>query len=84
MATKAGARYAKIHRVNAKITTLASNYTPVGEVLFTFAHHFGKYFMYLGFRDVKMESEEARREPRSQSNQPVSIMATDAHNQSLA
>jgi hypothetical protein len=35
------------------------NYTLIGEVLFTFAYHFGKYFMYLGFRDVKMASDEA-------------------------
>ena len=33
--------------------------------------------MYLGFRDVKMASDEARREPRRQSNLPESIMATD-------
>jgi hypothetical protein len=47
--------------VRTKIPALAPNYTPVGEVLFTFAHHFGKYFRYLGFRDVKTESTEARR-----------------------
>jgi len=29
------------------------------ETLFTFAHYFGKYFMYLGFRDVKMAPDEA-------------------------
>jgi hypothetical protein len=57
---------------------LAPNYTLVGEALFTFAHHFGKYFMYLGFRDVKMESDEARRGPRRRRHQPESIIATDA------
>jgi hypothetical protein len=61
-----------------KTPALAPNYTPVGEVLFTFAHHLGKYFRYLGFRDVKMESDEARREPRRRSNQPQSIIAIDA------
>jgi hypothetical protein len=76
--TKADARYVKNHLVHTITPALASNYTPVGEALFTFAHHFGKYFRYLGFRDVKMMSDEARREPRRQSNQPESIMATDA------
>ena len=57
---------------------LAPNYTPVGEVLFTFAHHFGEYFRYLGFRDVKMASGEARPEPRRQRDQPESIIAADA------
>ena len=51
----------KNHRVHTKTPALAPNYTPIGEVLFTFAHHFGQYFGYLGFRDVKMESGDARR-----------------------
>jgi hypothetical protein len=76
--TKAGARYEKIHGAHTKSPALACNYTPVGEVLFTFAHHFGKYFRYLGFRDVKMESEDARRGPPRQINQPESIIATAA------
>jgi hypothetical protein len=75
---KAGARYVKNHRLNTKTQPLAPNYTPVGEVLFTFAHHFGKYFRYLGLRDVKMESDEARRESRRQSNQLESIIAVNA------
>jgi hypothetical protein len=68
----------KNHRVHTKTPALAPNYTPVGGVLFTFAHHFGKYFRYLGFRDVKMEPDEGRRGPRRQRRQPESIIATDA------
>jgi hypothetical protein len=75
----------KNHRVHTKTPGSRPNYTPVGEVqMFTFAHHFGKYFRYLGFRDVKMESDEARRESRRQSNQLESIIATDAHVQGEA
>jgi hypothetical protein len=37
-------------------------HTPVGEVLFAFAHHLEKYFRYLGFRDVKSASDDARRD----------------------
>jgi hypothetical protein len=64
--------------MHTKNPALAANYTPVGEALFIFAHHFGKYLRYLGFRDVKMQSNEARREARRQRNQPQSIIAADA------
>jgi hypothetical protein len=61
-----------------KTPALAFSYTPLGEVLFTFAHHLGIYFRYLGFRGVKTESDDARQEPRRQSNQLESIIATAA------
>jgi hypothetical protein len=49
-------------------------------VLFTFAHHFGKYFRYLGFRDVKMESDESRRESHHRSNRHDGVEALNALN----
>jgi hypothetical protein len=76
--TKAGARYVKNHCMHTKTQALARNYTPVGEVLFTFAHHFGKYFRYLGFRDVKMVSGEAHRGSHCRSYQLESIFAVNA------
>jgi hypothetical protein len=47
-------------------------------VTFAFAHHFGEYFRYLGLRDVKMGSDEARRQPYRNSNHPESTMAAAA------
>ena len=56
----------------------STGYAGGGGVLFNFAHLSRKYFKYLGFRDANMESDEARRESRRQSNQLESIIATDA------
>jgi hypothetical protein len=57
---------------------VAPNYTPVGGVLFTFAHHLGEYFKYLGLRDAKMDSDESRRKSRYQGSRQESIIAMDA------
>ena len=65
-------------RLHTKTAPLAPNYTLVGRVLITFAHLVGKYFKYLGLRDAKIESEEARRESRHQSCRQESIIAMDA------
>jgi hypothetical protein len=78
VATKAGAQHLKNHRVHTKTPTLVSNYTPVGKVVFTFAHHSGKYFRCLDFSDVTMESDVARRESRRKSYHFDSITATAA------
>jgi hypothetical protein len=47
-------------------------------VLFTFAHHLGEYFKYLGLRDAKMDSDESRRKSRYQGSRQESIIAMDA------
>jgi hypothetical protein len=54
---------------------------PVGEVLFTFAHHFGKYFRYLYFCGVKTESDEARREHAARATSPRVLLRQMSHNQ---
>ena len=68
----------KNHRAHTRTPALAPHYTPVEEVLFTFAHHIGRYFKYSWTAWRHIACDESRRKRHNRINRHDSVVAINA------